>query len=270
VKDANVPALLAPLVPIDCDCAGLPFMPLEAGRLVDSDLVALSTGDEFKAAVLLWCKSWSQAPAASLPDDDRILARWAGYSPTDWRGMREMALRGWIKCSDGRLYHPLIADLAVKAFAKRKNQSARATTRWAKVRGEKPQGKQQNTSTHGTAVAMQGTVEDKGTEKKEAKASQKESAPDGALRRATRLDSAWAPSEIDAAYALKKGFDRDGVERMAEKFRNYWIAKSGKAATKLDWPATWRNWVLEEAERRGVRPPDLLTISQRALRSNIL
>jgi hypothetical protein len=29
-----------------------------------------------------------------------------------------------------------------------------------------------------------------------------------------------------------------------EKFVNYWRAKSGRDATKLDWPATWRNWVL--------------------------
>ena len=111
----NVPAVLEPLVPPECDCSGLPFMPLEVGRLLDSDLMALSTGDEFKAALMLWCKSWAQAPAASLPDDDRILARWSGATPSEWKQMREMALRGWVKCSDGRLYHPLIADLAVKA-----------------------------------------------------------------------------------------------------------------------------------------------------------
>lgn len=34
-----------------------------------------------------------------------------------------------------------------------------------------------------------------------------------------------------------------------EKFRNYWLAKSGQAATKLDWPATWRNWMLAAGER---------------------
>ncbi|WP_325095434.1 helix-turn-helix domain-containing protein, partial [Burkholderia contaminans] len=29
----------------------------------------------------------------------------------------------------------------------------------------------------------------------------------------------------------------------ADKFRDYWHAKSGKDATRTDWPATWRNWV---------------------------
>lgn len=31
-----------------------------------------------------------------------------------------------------------------------------------------------------------------------------------------------------------------------EKFKDYWTAKPGKAGTKLDWLATWRNWVREE------------------------
>ncbi len=32
------------------------------------------------------------------------------------------------------------------------------------------------------------------------------------------------------------------VEREAEKFRDFWIAKPGKDGTKADWFATWRNW----------------------------
>lgn len=38
--------------------------------------------------------------------------------------------------------------------------------------------------------------------------------------------------------------------RETEKFINYWRGKSGKDATKLDWPATWRNWMLNAAERQ--------------------
>jgi hypothetical protein len=32
------------------------------------------------------------------------------------------------------------------------------------------------------------------------------------------------------------------------KFVDYWIAKPGQAGTKLDWPATWRNWIRKAAE----------------------
>ena len=37
--------------------------------------------------------------------------------------------------------------------------------------------------------------------------------------------------------------------RETQKFINYWQAKSGAGATKLDWPATWRNWMLKAAEQ---------------------
>ena len=34
-----------------------------------------------------------------------------------------------------------------------------------------------------------------------------------------------------------------------EKFVNYWEAKAGKDATKLDWVKTWQNWMLTAEER---------------------
>lgn len=34
-----------------------------------------------------------------------------------------------------------------------------------------------------------------------------------------------------------------------EKFINYWIAKAGKDATKLDWGRTWKNWILNSNGR---------------------
>ena len=34
-------------------------------------------------------------------------------------------------------------------------------------------------------------------------------------------------------------------------FKDYWIAQSGRNATKLDWFATWRNWVRNQRERQG-------------------
>jgi hypothetical protein len=38
-------------------------------------------------------------------------------------------------------------------------------------------------------------------------------------------------------------------QRETVKFINYWQAKSGKDAVKVDWVATWRNWMLNAAER---------------------
>lgn len=111
-----VPA--APLVPMEVDLRGLPFMPLDVVRLLDSDLFALTSGDEFKAALSLWCKAWLQVPAASLPNDDRVLAHLSGAGAR-WRKVKDMALRGWQLCSDDRLYHPVIAEKALAAWDER-------------------------------------------------------------------------------------------------------------------------------------------------------
>lgn len=103
-----------PLTVPDCDLREFAFMPLDVQRLCDSDLSALTTGDEFRAAVFLWCKAWHQVPAGSLPDDDRVLAQFAGYGRVvaEWMKVRDGAMRGWVKCSDGRWYHPVVSEKA--------------------------------------------------------------------------------------------------------------------------------------------------------------
>lgn len=104
--------LLALLVSTDCDLRDFAFMPLDVARLRDSDLAIQVGAEEFRAAVLLWCAAWHQVSAASLPDDDKTLAAPAGdgRALSEWRKHREGALYSWIKCADGRLYHPVVAE----------------------------------------------------------------------------------------------------------------------------------------------------------------
>ncbi len=105
----------APPVPADIDLSKLDGFMLDTARLLGSELVALATGDEFKAAVVLWCRAWKQRPAASLPNDEKVLAAFAMVPPAKWRKIRDMALRGFVECSDGRLYHPVLAADALRA-----------------------------------------------------------------------------------------------------------------------------------------------------------
>lgn len=116
-----------PLTPADCDLTGYRWMPLDVIRVIDSDTFGISTGDEFKTAFRLWAKCWQQVPAASLPNDDRVLAHLAGLSenPAKWKKVRDVALRGFIECSDGRLYHPVIAEKAIEAMGKREQRVER-------------------------------------------------------------------------------------------------------------------------------------------------
>lgn len=111
-------ALPEPMLPPEVDLRDFEFMPLSVRRFRDSDLVSLEPADAVLAAVLLWGAAWHQVPAGSLPDDDRILASLAGFGRAvgEWVKVRDGALRGFIKCSDGRLYHPVVVEKAIEAW----------------------------------------------------------------------------------------------------------------------------------------------------------
>jgi uncharacterized protein YdaU (DUF1376 family) len=52
------------------------------------------------------------------------------------------------------------------------------------------------------------------------------------------------------------------VGAVACQFRDYWIAKAGKDGRKLDWAATWRNWVRSQRkETRPINPADVARVT---------
>jgi hypothetical protein len=139
---------MGPLTPPDCDLRAFPTMPLDAVRLFGSQFHAIASDGAWRAGVTLWLRSWHQVPAASLPDDDVQLARLAelGRDVKSWKKIRAHALHGWIACDDGRLYHPVISEMATAAWAKRKAFKERSAKgngkRWAAQRenGDNPNG----------------------------------------------------------------------------------------------------------------------------------
>lgn len=128
--------MTAPLVPHDVVIPRLPWVPVYADRLWDSNFFAVATDAEFRAAFCLWLKSWSQSPPGSLPIDDRILCRLAelGGNLARWHKVKRIALRHWVECDDGRLYHPVVAELVLDAAdrlnANRRRTIAATENRW--------------------------------------------------------------------------------------------------------------------------------------------
>lgn len=122
-----------PPVPADCDLNDFQYMELDVRRLRDSKFASTPNGDAFRAGVVLWCAAWHQVPAASLPDDDVELASLAGYgrmpfSVREWKKVRDEALSGFVKCSDGRLYHMVIAEKALAAHASKERYAYKKFT----------------------------------------------------------------------------------------------------------------------------------------------
>ena len=130
-----------PLTPPDCDLRAFRDMPLDVGRFRDSDLVTEENPEAVLAAIMLWGAAWHQVPAASVPDNDRWLAKAAGYGrATDsWARIREGALRGFVRCADGRLYNKTLAEKANAAWDSRlKYEWGKAADRHRKNERELP------------------------------------------------------------------------------------------------------------------------------------
>ncbi|MCE1270692.1 MAG: YdaU family protein [Acinetobacter sp.] len=107
--------LKTPLTPKECDVSNFPFMPLDIDRLLNSETWILGDDSEKVASMTLWLKSWSQIPAASIPNNDKMLAHLSGMG-SKWKKVKEHALRGWVDGGDGRLYHPVVAEKALEAW----------------------------------------------------------------------------------------------------------------------------------------------------------
>lgn len=82
----------------------------------------------------------------------------------------------------------------------------------------------------------------------------------GPLKRGTRI-----PDDFIATAEMRQwAADRTplvDVDHSTERFVNHWRAKAGKDATKLDWLATWRNWLIRDQDDRSNRK---LTPTERA------
>lgn len=280
---------ITPPVPADLDLTKFPFMPLDVRRLRDSDLALESDPEVFKAAVLLWCASWHQVPASSLPNCDTKLAKLAGYGDNVRRFLKvkSAALRGFSLATDGRIYHEVVAEKASEAHsAKLKGAWTRDCARLKKAAQRAEQKPvlptfdewlrhfQATGNEHWNPPASPGTG---GNLSPGTGSGQNEGRPEGTgslngqgngegqgqgliggtgatggapppaeskSNRGTRLPPDWTIPKSWGFWALERGLPAERARIEAEKFKNHWTAKSGKDATKLDWEATWRNWVL--------------------------
>jgi hypothetical protein len=65
--------------------------------------------------------------------------------------------------------------------------------------------------------------------------------------RGHRLPSDWKLPRPWGEWAVAEcGLSAEAARLEADKFADYWHARAGRDAVKLDWLATWRNWVRNE------------------------
>ena len=65
-------------------------------------------------------------------------------------------------------------------------------------------------------------------------------------QRGSRMPADWTPDYVGIQFCKTERPDLDPA-KTADRFRDYWIAQPGAKGVKLDWTATWRNWVRNES-----------------------
>lgn len=214
------------------------------------------TRDEHGAYFLLLGEAWNRG--GYLPDDDALLARLALATPKEWDRLKPVVMAFFRPAPKGRWRHKRIAEeLASYDDVSRKRKAA------GKKGGSARRGKHaEKSEANAVAIAKQKPTKPEPEPEPESQVvlfpevgekAETQQRRVASPTRGSRLKPDWEPSAEDVAYALAQGFAQGDVRRIGEAFRDYWTAATGQKASKADWPATWRNWIRTEAERRGRR-----------------
>lgn len=176
-----------------------------------------------------------------------------------WKAVRQMAMRGWFQCSDGRLYHRTVADAVLRAWNARISSRQRTEAARAARKSNRNVSCETYIATENVAASVTDLAADDVTGSKVIKAKVNypsdsssvalSASPAPRNKVGRRLPDDWSPSLDDRQFASDLGLDPEIVKA---SFKDYWTAAAGANARKLDWAAAWRNWCRKE---RPQRPP---------------
>ena len=116
-----------PLVPAEVDLTDFKYMPLYLRELRRSKAwsIARRQPEIGFFMINLWGESWFETPAGSLPNDDDLLADMALCQPERWDQVKEKVMHGWELCTDGRWYHPFLAEKVLIAWNAKQDRRKR-------------------------------------------------------------------------------------------------------------------------------------------------
>jgi uncharacterized protein YdaU (DUF1376 family) len=174
-----------------------------------------------------------------LPDNDRYLSGLLECSVRKWTSLRAALISaGKIQAVDGHLtnYRAIIELETLAKLQDKQRQNATGSRKNKDLPEPRPSHTEPDTDTE---------------EEKRATLSKRE--------RGTRLPGDFVP---EPGIASTLGLTRAEFAVELPLFRDYWTAKAGPGAIKMDWQATWRNWCRKVVKdrrpqaRNGPAPPD--------------
>lgn len=175
-----------------------------------------------------------------IPNDTKRLARLCGSTPAAFKKViEELIATGKITEDERGFFNRRVEIEIEKRSEKRATASSSAKIRWDKTK-QKQQPENAN---------AEETQCDRNANQKPDTRIEKEEPIGSSKKRASRLPDDWHLPRAWGEWALAQGMSELCVRREADKFKDYWRSKAGKDAAKLDWQATWRNWVRSFLEK---------------------
>lgn len=184
-----------------------------------------------------------------LPADISATQRLVGARSQDERDAVEVVLREFFELRDDGWHNNRADEELARFHSKQAKAKASADARWSAPASKTqsvPDATAMRTHSERTADALptqsEGNALQAPSSKLHIKADAAEADASTASKRGTRLPKDWQPDESELRWAADARPDVD-VKRQVESFRDFWTAKAGKDGTKLDWAATFRNWI---------------------------
>jgi uncharacterized protein YdaU (DUF1376 family) len=222
--------------------AALPYMPLYVADYL-ADTAHLST-QAHGAYLLLIMNYWQRGEA--LPCEDRKLARIARMTDEEWAGVRD-DIADFFTDENGFWRHGRI-EAELNKVREKSEKASSAGKASAQRRSNERSTDVQQTFNH--------TDTDTDTDNKKDKAK-------ALSKKGCRISDYWVPKDDDWNMAVD-ALGQVKARHEQIQFKDYWRSVPGAKGVKLDWDATWRNWVRSAAERKGHSPPKRQTYSEAA------
>lgn len=191
-----------------------------------------------------------------IPEDHTRLARLCGASNSSFKSCLESLIGdGKVTRTDAGLWNNRVEKEVVYRMEKSEVGSRAAKIKWDRKRNENKD--------NADAPAMPSQSDRNANQKPEPDTRKKEVilSPQVApkLKNGSRLSEDWVLPKAWGDWALESvsGATIETVRSQAEQFRDYWVGKAGAAARKVDWEATWRNWMRNAKPIHRAYPPNL-------------
>jgi len=195
-----------------------------------------------------------------LPDDEHFIAGWCRVDVRVWRRLRAGLMAAGKLYSEGGKLRNATADVEVHRGLSTLASASIAGKRSGEVRAAKRNSQPNKiNAVAGTPDATPDELpfepiktQNKDKKKRDTIVSpKKEAAGD---RRGTRLADDFSVPKEWTDWAVAEQCPTHLLNRAVARFPDYWRSQPGARGVKLDWFATWRNWIrkaMEDDERQA-------------------